>query len=273
MPFAGKRVLSFESRRATETAELIRRNQGNPFVAPSMREAPIERNEEAFRFADRLLSGAYDMVIFLTGVGTRQLVKVLSARHSQESIVAALRKITIVARGPKPLAALRELGIPVQVNAPEPNTWRELMQAIGGRPERRIAIQEYGRSNEEFIGALQTKGAEVTSVPVYSYELPEDLGPLREAVTLLAQKQCDVTLFTTSQQIVHLMRIAREMNLEEPVREGLRSTLLASIGPTTTEMLAEYGLSPDLEPSHPKLGILVKEAAGQAEAILWNKRS
>ena len=69
------------------------------------------------------------------------------------------------------------------------------------------------------------------------------------------------------------MRIAREMNLEEPVREGLRSTLLASIGPTTTEMLAEYGLSPDLEPSHPKLGILVKEAAEQAEAILWNKRS
>jgi len=273
MSFAGKRVLSFESRRAAETAELIRRNGGEPIVAPSMREVPLERNEEAFQFADRLLAGAYDMVIFLTGVGTRQLVKVLSTNHSQESIVEALRNVTIVARGPKPSAALRELGVPVHVNAPEPNTWRELMQAIDGRPERRVAIQEYGRSNQELIAALEAKGADVTSVRVYAYELPEDLGPLREAVTRLAQKDCEITLFTTSQQVVHLMQIAREMNLESETREGLRSTMVASIGPTTTEMLAEYELKPDLEPSHPKLGILVKEAAEQAEAILWNKKS
>jgi uroporphyrinogen-III synthase len=273
MSFAGKRVLSFESRRAAETAELIRRNQGEPFVAPSMREVPLERNEDAFRFAGQLLAGAYDMVIFLTGVGTRHLVKVLSTKHSQESIVEALRGVTIVARGPKPSAALRELGLPVHINAPEPNTWRELMQAIDGRPERRVAIQEYGRSNEELIAALQDKGAEVTSVPVYAYELPEDLSPLREAVTRLAQRECDVTLFTTSQQVVHLMQIAREMKLEDAVRAGLSSTMIGSIGPTTTEMLAEYGLKPDLEPSHPKLGILVKEAAERAEAILCNKKS
>src|SRR5690606_707660 len=71
MSFAGKRVLSLESRRAVETAELIRRNGGEPFVAPSMREVPLERNEAAFQFAERLLSGEFDMMIFLTGVGTR----------------------------------------------------------------------------------------------------------------------------------------------------------------------------------------------------------
>src|SRR5689334_13124736 len=188
MSFAGKRVLSFESRRATETAELIRRNQGDPFVAPSMREVPLERNEDAFQFADRLFAGAFDMMIFLTGVGTRQLIKVLSTRHHPDAILDALRRVTIVARGPKPSAALRELGIPVHINAPEPNTWRELMQAIDGRPERRVAIQEYGRSNEELISALRAIGAEVTPVPVYAYELPEDLGPLREAISRLARK-------------------------------------------------------------------------------------
>jgi uroporphyrinogen-III synthase len=265
---AGKRVLSFESRRAAETAELIRRNQGEPFVAPSMREVPLERNEAAFQFSERLVAGEYDMMIFLTGVGTRQLMKVLTTRHPQEIIIGALKKITIVTRGPKPLAALRELGVPAQINAPEPNTWRELLQATDGRPERRIAIQEYGRSNEELIAALKAKGAEVTPVPVYAYELPEELAPLREAVQRLAQGDFDVTLFTTSQQIVHLMQIAREMNLESQVRKGLNRTMIASIGPTTTEMLAEYGLKPDLEPSHPKLGILVKEAAE-----LWNKKS
>ena len=82
------------------------------------------------------------------------------------------------------------------------------MQSIEGRPERRIAVQEYGKTNEELIAALKQMGAEVTSVPVYAYELPEDLGPLREAVARLAKEAFDVTMFTTSQQVVHLMQIA-----------------------------------------------------------------
>jgi uroporphyrinogen-III synthase len=271
MSFAGKRVLSLESRRAVETAELITRKQGEPFVAPSMREVPLERNEEAFRFAERLVAGEFDMLIFLTGIGTRHLVKVLSTRYPVDTITGALRRLTVVARGPKPSAALRELSVPVHINAPEPNTWREIMKSLQGRTERRIAVQEYGKTNEELISALKHMGADVTPVPVYAYELPEDLGPLREAVARLSREGFDVTMFTTSQQIVHLMQIAREMGLEEAVGRGLRKSVIASIGPTTSEALIEYGFQPDLEPSHPKLGILVKETAERASDILWKK--
>ena len=85
-----------------------------------MREIPLEQNEEAFRFAGRLLAGEFNMVIFLTGVGTRQLMKVLSTKKCElNGITDALRKVTIVARGPKPSAALRDLNVPVTVNAPE----------------------------------------------------------------------------------------------------------------------------------------------------------
>lgn len=271
MSFAGKRVLSLESRRAVETAELIRRNQGEPFAAPSMREVPLERNEEAFRFAERLLADEFDMAIFLTGVGTRHLVKILSSRYDPETIATALRQVTVVARGPKPSAALRELNVPVHINAPEPNTWRELMQAIHGRSERKIALQEYGKTNDELISALHAMGADVMRVPVYVWELPEDLEPLREAIRRLAQGSFEVTMFTTSQQVVHLIQIAREMGLEQEVSQGLRKSVIASIGPTTSEALVEYGFQPDLEPSHPKLGILVKETAEKASDILWKK--
>lgn len=238
-----------------------------------MREVPLDENEDAFRFAERLLGGSFDMVIFLTGVGTRHLLNVLSTRYDPVPIIEALRKVTVVARGPKPSAALRELNVPVQINAPEPNTWRELLQATEGRPERRVAIQEYGKPNDELVAGLKARGAEVTTVPVYAYALPTDLGPLRSAVDLLSENGCDVTMFTTSQQVVHLMQIAREMNREDAVAQGLRSTVIASIGPTTTEALADYGFTPDLEPSHPKLGILVKEAAEQVESILWRKKT
>lgn len=254
-------MLSLESRRAFETAELIRRNGGVPVIAPSMREVPIEANEEVFRFAGSLFEGRFDMAIFLTGVGLRYLSKVVASRWDQEMFAQALRKIAVVARGPKPIAVLREMKVPVAVAVPEPNTWREIVDAISGRPERQIALQLYGKDHPSLVAALESRGAEVTSVPVYQWALPEDVGPLRDAVSQLASGRIDVSLFTTSQQIVHLMQIASEMNLFAQVSGGLRSGMVVSIGPSTSEMLEEYGIRPAFEPSHPKLGLLVREAA------------
>jgi uroporphyrinogen-III synthase len=272
MPFDGLRVVSFESRRAIEMGELIRRQGGDPFIAPSMREAPIENNLEAFEFAERLFRGEFDLMIFLTGVGARALNKVLASRYPEEQFAGALRKIAVAARGPKPLAALRELKVPVAVTAPEPNTWRELMAALDGRTERHIAVQEYGKSNTELLEALRAKGAEVTPVRVYQWDLPEDLMPLREAVHRIAEGRADVAMFTTSIQLSHLFQIAAEEQLTEPMQQALGRMVIASIGPTTTETLEEFGMKPDITPSHPKMGFLVKETAEQAGAILQRKR-
>lgn len=271
MSFDGKRVLSFESRRSHETSELIRRHNGVPIAAPSMREVPVEQNESAFHFAQELLAGHFDMVIFLTGVGTRFLAKVLETRYPVETLAEALRGVTIVARGPKPSGALRELGVPVSIQVPEPNTWREILHATQDRPERRIAVQEYGKPSIELHNGLRARGAQVTAVTVYQWELPEDLEPLREAARLLAARDLDVTLFTTSTQLVHLMQIAGELGIEHETSAGLSQTVIASIGPTTSETLVEYGFTPDMEPSHPKLGLLVKEAAEQANSLLAQK--
>src|SRR6476620_1535275 len=105
MSFAGMRVLSLESRRSTEMAQLIRNQQGDPFVAPSMREAPLEQNDSAFTFAERLFRGDFEMVVLTTGVGTRALNTVLATRYPPERFADALRGLTTVARGPKPAAA------------------------------------------------------------------------------------------------------------------------------------------------------------------------
>src|SRR5579863_7558602 len=227
MAFDGLRVISFESRRATEMGELIRRQGGDPFVAPSMREAPIENNTEAFEFAGRLFRGDFDLMIFLTGVGARALHKVLASRYPEEQFAEALRKIAVSARGPKPLAVLREWNVPAAVTAPEPNTWRELLAALEGRTERRIAIQEYGKSNPELLDALRARGAEVTPVRVYQWDLPEDLAPLRVAVNRISEGKADVAMFTTSIQIPHLFRIATEERLNEAMHSALRRMVIA----------------------------------------------
>jgi len=272
MSFAGLRVLAFESRRAVEIAELIRRQQGEPFVAPALREAALESNNEAFRFAERLIAGDFDMMILLTGVGTRALSRLVASRFPDSAFPDALRKITVVARGPKPVAALRELGVPVTIAVPEPNTTREILMATEGRPERRVAVQEYGRPPVELVEGLRARGWEVTPVRVYQYALPEDTEPLREASRELAAGRIDVALFTTAIQIVHLAQVARADGCEAEALEGLRRCVVASIGPTTTEALEEFSIAADLVPSHPKMGLLVKEAAERVAELAQHKR-
>jgi uroporphyrinogen-III synthase len=262
MGFRGMQVLSLESRRSAEIAELIRKQGGIPFVAPSMRESPVDETTAAFAFGTRLFAGEFDMVILLTGVGTRQLARVLAERFPETAFAEALRGLTVVVRGPKPAAALRQMGVTPTLIAGEPNTWREVLEVTAGRPEHRIAVQEYGRPSLELLAGLRDRGAEVTTVPVYRWDLPEDLDPLREAARRLAARQIDVVLFTTGIQIAHLVRVAAEMDIEPAVLDGLRRAWVGSIGPATTETLEDYGVKPVFEPSHPKMGFLVKEAAG-----------
>ena len=273
MSFAGMRVLSLESRRATEMAQLIRNQQGEPFVAPSMREAPLERNDDAFAFAERLFRADFDMMVLLTGVGTRALAKLLAERYAAERFADALRGLTTVARGPKPVAALREMNVPATIMAPEPNTWVEVLAATEGRPERRIAIQEYGRPNPDLSDGFRARGAEVTTVRVYQWALPEDTEPLRRSAERLAAGDFQVALFTTAKQIDFLLQVAKQAGLEDFVIDALSRMVVASIGPTTSEALEEFGIRADLEPSHPKMGFLVAETAARAEQILAAKRA
>jgi uroporphyrinogen-III synthase len=277
--FAGLRVLSLESRRGAEMAKLISSYGGDAVIAPSMREIPLESNVEAAAFARELLAGGFDMVIFLTGVGARTLARVVETIYPLDQYLSALRKIAVVARGPKPVAILKEWNVPIAVTVPEPNTWRELLRALDANASafplkgRRVAVQEYGVSNSDLVAGLVERGAQVTSVPVYEWALPADTGPLRSAIAAIARNEMDVILFTTATQADHLLQVAAEMNEEDALRRAFSRMLVASIGPTTSERLREFGISPDMEPSHPKMGYLVAEAAQRSEEILRRKRN
>jgi uroporphyrinogen-III synthase len=276
--FDGLRVLSLESRRAIEVAKLIRTYGGEPFVVPAMREIPLHSNRQALAFAEDLLAKKVDLVIFLTGVGVRALLDIVQTKHDREQFLAALRAVKVVARGPKPVAALRDLRVPIVATAAEPSTWRELMTALDaefgdGLRTMRVAVQEYGASNPELLSELTERCAEVTKVPVYQWALPEDLQPLREAVLSIASGRIDVVLFMTAVQVIHLFQVAEEMSFRDELSAGLRSIVVVSIGPTTSEELAHHGITPDFEPSRPKMGFIVNEAAQYAGKILEQKRN
>lgn len=276
--FSGLRVLALETRRARELASIVSSYGGQPIIAPSMREVPLESNPEALEFVDRLIRGDFDLVVLLTGVGTRLLLELIGrVRGSTQPFIEALTRTKVLARGPKPLAVLREIHVAAWVTAPEPNTWREVLAALDEKSNElplyglRVAIQEYGASNRDLLSGLASRGAIVTRVPVYQWALPEDLEPLRNAVRLIAGGEFDVAMFTTATQVVHLMQIAESLGLQDEVVRGFGRKVVASIGPTTTEELTQHGITPDFEPSHPKMGFLVREIAERAADILRAK--
>jgi uroporphyrinogen-III synthase len=276
--FSGLRVLSLESRRAQEIAHLIRSNGGQPIIAPSTREVPLAASPQIGNFVTGLLQGQIRAVIFLTGVGARALAVAADAFCARKDFVAALGRIAIIARGPKPVAALRELGVPVTFTVPEPNTWREILQLLDENAEKlpmqgqRIAVQEHGAPSKELLDGLAERGAITVPVHVYEWALPEDTAPLKAAVSSLIRKEIDIVLFTASVQLQHLLEVAGEMNQRDALLQALNHTVVASIGPTTSQTLKSHDITVDMEPTHPRMGFLVKEAAEQSAELLCAKR-
>lgn len=272
--FAGLRVMAFESRRADDMRRLIEKHGGAARVSPSLREVPIEKNREAVEFAHRLITGEVSLVVFLTGVGFRLLLAAVEKHVPRQRYLDALADITTIARGPKPVAAMRDVGLAPTHRVPPPNTWRELLTLVDGQvpvANQTVALQEYGVTNRSLIAGLEARGATVLNVPVYRWELPADCGPLEQNLRSLADGEADVALFTSAHQVVNVLQLAGRLGIAERVRSGLSRAVVASIGPTTSEALRELDLPVDIEPQHSKMGHLVAAAAEQSRAILASK--
>ncbi|MGH7208723.1 MAG: uroporphyrinogen-III synthase, partial [Nitrospiraceae bacterium] len=253
---------------ATEMARLIGNYGGQAFVAPALREIPIQDNPAALCFGARLIDGQVDILILMTGIGTTILFEILRSRHPMSSITAKLKQTAIVARGPKPVAALKTLGITPTLTVPEPNTWVEVVSTLDEyRPVKglRIAVQEYGISNPDLLQALKQRGAEVFPVPIYRWALPEDTGPLKQVLGQIIAGSIQVLLVTNAAQIDHVIQLLEQEGTTAQFKEACRKMVVASIGPTASERLKHYDLPVDFEPSHPKMGVLVKETSEQAD--------
>lgn len=273
--FHNASVISFESRRAAEMADLITRFGGRPISAPSMREVPLSDNAEALAFAQDLLGGQFDALLLLTGVGTRALVEAASTRYPRQSLLEAIGRLTLICRGPKPVVALREMGITPTIVVPAPNTWQDVLKSMDQAyppAGKRIAVQEYGMANPELLRGLEQRGAQIRRVPVYQWALPLDLGPLRRAIETIIEGQAEFALFTSATQVFHLIEVAGQTGQADALRQAMKRVVLAAVGPIASEALERNGLAADYEPDAPHMTHLVKELAARGADLLEKKR-
>jgi len=269
MSLAGLEVVALESRRADLVEDLVARHGGACFNAPSVRETPLEENGPCLQLVRDLVADRYQSLVLLTGVGAEYLREAAKSIGLEEQLMSALARVTTVSRGPKPAAVLRKWGVPADLNVPEPNTWREVAERMRELELESVAVQEYGVPNPEFVAALEERGFRVTATPVYRWAMPHDLSRLKEAVRRIVVGNCDVVLFLSSVQLTHLLKTARELDLEKALREELGERVVkASIGPVMTEALRREGFEPDFIPKHPKLAICLRQLAEEAPELV-----
>src|SRR5919205_1802954 len=221
----GARVALLEGRMPSELAELVRRNGGEPYSVPAVRELPVERPAEVAAFVDELAGGALPVVVCLTGAGVKALFEEADRLGHLPELLSALQQVTVVCRGPKPAAVLRRHGVPIALNTPEPYTTRELLEVLAGLDlaGTRVGLIHYGERRAEFAATLEARGTHVVELVLYEWLLPEDPAPLRNLVAELLGGRVDAIAFTGQVQVRHLFQVAAALGKTEELANALNT--------------------------------------------------
>ncbi len=259
----GKTIAITEARRAAELATLITKLGGVPCSAPAVRELPRRDRGPALAVLDRVCRHEVAVIVFLTGVGARAFFQLAADAGQREALLAALPRMVVAARGPKPVAVLREAGVRIDLTPEEP-TSEGLLAALARHDlrGRLVAVQLYGDANPRLVEGLQARGATVLEIPLYEWALPADQGPLERLVHDLVDGRIDVLAVTSSPQITHLFAVAERLDLRQRLCGALRDAVtVAVVGPVCEAALKEHGIVPQVRSDKGTMGALVHAIA------------
>src|SRR5215475_6034379 len=234
-PLKNVTVAIVEHRFTNEFSTLFERLGATVYACPLLQEKPVENKDELQDFVQRVIAGTFHLMIFLTGVGARFLVAEAESMGVKEDFLDALGKLTIVVRGPKPVAALRQLGVRIDVIPGNPTT-EGVIEALRNRDlqGRRVGVQLYGTPNLQLVSALEARGANVTPVQVYAYGTAADSSSVSALIAKILNGDIQVVAFTSAPQVRMLFDFARQFGNSETLAAKLKdSIVIASIGEVT----------------------------------------
>jgi len=262
-PLENMTVAITEHRYTKEFGTLFERLGAQVYACPLLEERPVENRKELRAFVSKAAAGNLDMMIFLTGVGARFLISEAESIGLKDEFLRALEKLTVVVRGPKPVAALRQFGIRVDITPDVPTT-EGVIEALRHRDLRgkRIGVQLYGTPNPQLVSALESHGATVMPVEVYDYGPLADPSSVKDLIAKIANRDVQVLAFTSAPQVRMLFDIAAQLGLSEELERALKKgVIVASIGDVTNRALEENGVIAKIVPKQPKMGAMAQAVA------------
>jgi uroporphyrinogen-III synthase len=260
-PRRGRPVVALlESRMSQELARLVEKHGGAPICVPAVSEAPSSDLEAVSRVLDELVAQQHEVVIFMTGVAVALLFEAAEQLGRRATLVAALRRVTTVCRGPKPSAALRGFGVPPTLSACAPFTVAEVVDSLSDLEitGRSVLLFHYGERSATIAETLLARRTELHECWLYRWEMPGDVTALEQLIQRILAGEVDALALTCQIQFRHLYRVAERLELERSLLGALNDQVVtAVIGPTCRAVLEAYGVRPRVMPEHPKMGPLV----------------
>jgi uroporphyrinogen-III synthase len=243
-----------------ELARLVEKHGGDPVCVPALEERPEIDDERVVGLVTALANGAYDVAVFMTGKAASLLFEVAERVGRRPELVAGLRRVTTVCRGPKPTAALRGFGVTPTLTARESFTSAVVIDAIGAIELKgcRVLLFHHGERSDSLAETLMARQAIVDEQWLYRWRLPEDTSGLERLVGRLIEGDVDALAITCQIQFRHLFHVAQRMGLESDLVRTLNERIVvAAVGPTCQAILQVHGVDVDVMPDHPKMGPLV----------------
>lgn len=248
-PLDGKRIALAEGRQLEELARLLEREGAVALRFPMLAILDAPDPAPVRAWLDELYADRFGYVVFLTGEGVRRLGAVAEGAGQADAYRAALDRTRKVTRGPKPVRALREIGLGSDVIAETPTT-DGVIAALSKEPLAgvTVGVQLYAPENPKLIDFLASAGATPRPILPYVYAPASDATRVVELIRDLDAGRVDALVFTSSPQVDRLHEVAKEAGLEAELRRGYERTVIASVGPTMTESLTAAGVRVDIQP-------------------------
>ena len=248
----GYRILILETREEAQFSRLLREQGADVLQCPmfTIHDAPDPAPVEAW--IRLFIAKPFDDLVLMTGEGLRRMMKVAKRIGVDQDFIAAIAKAKRYARGPKPVRALREIGLEANLQTETPTS--EGVAAMLAQQDlkgHRVGLQLYpDKNHSKLIGAITSYGATVEPVLPYVYDGQAADTNIVEAIGEMAERRVDAIALTSSGQVRRLIDVARAHNCEDRLRAGLAQTPVASVGPVVSDELKAYGLQTDIYPAN-----------------------
>ena len=249
---SGRRILILETREEAQFSKLLQEQGADVLQCPMfvINDQPDAAAVEAWvrRFIDK----PFDDLVLMTGEGLRRILKVVRRIGVEPAFVAALAKSRKFARGPKPVRALRELGLEAEVVTEKP-TSEGIAETLAklDLKGRRLAIQLYPEQDHtKLLGAIEAQGAEIDTVLPYVYDAKAAEPNIVAAIDEMAAGRIDAIALTSRGQARRLIDTAKSRGLETKLKDALRRTKVAAVGPVVSDELKASGIATDIYPDN-----------------------
>jgi uroporphyrinogen-III synthase len=249
-----------EATMSLELARLVEAHGGVAVCVPALVKCPDTDRSRAERLIEALTNRSFDAAIFMTGAAVSLLFQMAEPMGRRPDLLAGLRGMTTVCRGPKPTAALRGYGVPTTLAARHPYTSAELIDALGAINvrEARFVLFHCGERSDALAETLLACRAVLHEEWLYRWQAPADTSALERLVADIVGGEIDALVVTCQVQFRHLLQVATTCGRARQLVDALNARIVvAAVGPRCHAVLRSHGVDVHVMPDCPKAGPLV----------------